>query len=202
MDDTQNLELGTPQEVHPFFPSAATKKYLPVLVVSDSTGDVLTIASMTQSWLQLSDQEPQGSESDITDHVDGSVLSNLENIERNSSNTISQLSRFSKNSLISPSFFTTGEFARVLTDPQFLKTFPTNFSISPSLTPSEKLLFPIEVVEEVLTHFFQTLNSWPTNLLHERSFMASWIKLPRELVYALCARGAVYITGYRYPFIL
>ncbi|KAJ1535826.1 hypothetical protein HK096_001617 [Nowakowskiella sp. JEL0078] len=51
-------------------------------------------------------------------------------------------------------------------------------------------IFPPNIISDLLNSYFQSCNAWPTNIIHEETFMATWISQPPELVYSLCARGA------------
>ncbi|KAJ3130016.1 hypothetical protein HK098_006728 [Nowakowskiella sp. JEL0407] len=57
-------------------------------------------------------------------------------------------------------------------------------------------ILPLEVVQDALQNFFTHVNSWPTRFMHERSFMSSWTRQPRELVYSLCSMGARFSPKY------
>ncbi|KAJ3130035.1 hypothetical protein HK098_006747 [Nowakowskiella sp. JEL0407] len=75
----------------------------------------------------------------------------------------------------------------------------TNFFSNPSpnvIINNEGWILPMELIEDVLYSFFSACNYWPTNFLHEHTFMASWTQQPKELIYILCARGAEYNVKY------
>ncbi|KAJ1561656.1 hypothetical protein HK096_003832 [Nowakowskiella sp. JEL0078] len=59
-----------------------------------------------------------------------------------------------------------------------------------TVSQSDDWIFPSDVIQDALQCYFNYCNIWPNNFMHEISFMSSWSRQPRALVYSLCALGA------------
>ncbi|KAJ1563928.1 hypothetical protein HK096_010394, partial [Nowakowskiella sp. JEL0078] len=97
-----------------------------------------------------------------------------------------------------PNFSNTRNFVQNTSYSSLNQGRSTSF-VTPQLSTqnANEWIFPEFIIESILTCFFRVCNVWPTKFIHEKTFIRSWKSQPKELVYAMCARGTEYNSQYK-----